>query len=494
MTYTRKAALGFTIVAIGAFLSAAFTYAFRLLLARNLSVAEYGLIFSTIALFGIVQIFATLGMGSTLSKLIAEYNVTNKQRIKEVVAWSAILLFSSSILISLLAFVSADWIAANYFGNPEAAWYVQVYSIFFLLTPILVVVRGVLKGNQRMDLEASLHALFGLILFSSTAFFLWLGYQGRSAMYAYILIPILLGIVYGPVVFKLIQYKGRTSLQKETVYTLFFFGLPFIFTGFAATLLTYVDTVLLTKMTTLYDVGLYQTALPTASTLLIFGSVFTTVLLPMISELWARQKKKLITAAITELYQYMTIGFLPLVLAFMLFSDIVLNILFGQQYLPAASTLSILALATSFLIFNAVNAAILSGIGHPRENAKALGWGVAVNIIVNIGLIPHYGILGAAIATLVSSILIVVLTTKKLTQHISLKPPWFIWMKIAFAAIIFLLVLILLRESLDLRQMIKIPLALILSTAVYFILIWQLKILAVEDVRKLAHKILRKDI
>lgn len=493
MNYTRKAAIGFLWVAIGTLFANIFSYLFRLLLAKNLSVDEYGLVFAVVAFFSLILIFATFGLSPALSKLIAEFDVRRQTgKIKEILGWATVILFSSSAIIMLLAFALADWLAAVYFDTPDAALLVRLYGLAFFLLPFTLLIRSTFRGKQRMDLEAAYQFFFGLSLPVTAFVLLKLGYGVLAAMYSYILMPILLIVLFSRNMYRLISDGRHFRLRKKTLKKLVLFGLPFTVTGFSATLLANTDTVLLTGMSSLYEVGLYQAALPTANILLLFGSILATVLLPLSSELWKRNKKDIITDSLSKLYTYAVMGFLPIVLTFIVYADFILNILFGNEFSEATAALQILAVGAAFLVFNAINSATLSGIGFPKENAKAIMGGVVVNIIANLLLIPSFGITGASIATMLSALVIFWLSIYYIKRHISCKFPWKNWLKTLVAAVLFITILAVLRHVIDTGQYLKIALSICISIACYAAIVFWFRIVTKKEVKDLLARLMIK--
>ena len=79
MSYTRRAFLGFVWITAGAVVANLFGYLLRLLLARNLTLAEYGLVYSLIALFGLAAVFNQLGLTEAITRYISKYTVSNDE-------------------------------------------------------------------------------------------------------------------------------------------------------------------------------------------------------------------------------------------------------------------------------------------------------------------------------------------------------------------------------------------------------------------------------
>ena len=84
--------------------------------------------------------------------------------------------------------------------------------------------------------------------------------------------------------------------------------------------------------------------------------------------------------------------------------------LLGNEYLPARSVFSIL-LINAFLIFVNVSLAhLLIAWNHHKQYLVVVASGAITNIIGNIVLIPSYGIIGAAIATVCAEAAVLIVT------------------------------------------------------------------------------------
>lgn len=91
-----------------------------------------------------------------------------------------------------------------------------------------------------------------------------------------------------------------------------------------------------------------------------------------------------------------------------LFSDLIIQILFGKAFAPAALSLKILIPAVFFLSIETVLAQYIASIGLPWS--LVWGWVAAflVNIVLNMMLIPRIGETGAAIASVFSYLAILI--------------------------------------------------------------------------------------
>jgi O-antigen/teichoic acid export membrane protein len=95
----------------------------------------------------------------------------------------------------------------------------------------------------------------------------------------------------------------------------------------------------------------------------------------------------------------------PAVAIIMVTATPLIELLYSSRYTPAGEVLAVLAPAMGALAVSSVAAGILNGIGHPTASAMLSVAGVAVTILGCLILIPMVGVMGAATATLVGSIM-----------------------------------------------------------------------------------------
>jgi O-antigen/teichoic acid export membrane protein len=261
-----------------------------------------------------------------------------------------------------------------------------------------------------------------------------------------------------------------------------------MFTSVGVTLLTVTDTLLLTWYTTLDEVGVYQAALPTANILLIGVSVVYIVLFPLVGEMWAKRQRGLIRAAVHDLDRYLFLVLLPIIIAFVSYPKIILNVLFGGVYTTGAPILAVLAFAALFLVLNAVHTGTLSGMGMPGKNAKVLAIGAVFNVIGSLVLIPRLGGFGAGCATLLASILMFLTSGYYVHRQIGVKLPYASWGKTAIAGAAFIGV-IQLSRSLPGGTYTKILAALLLASFAYAAVAWLLRIVSRAEVEQLLARV-----
>jgi O-antigen/teichoic acid export membrane protein len=498
MSYTRKAFLGFAWVSIGLLLASLCSYLLRILLARELSVSDYGLVYSVLALFGLVSVFQHLGLNDALVRFSSQYSVQGRMdKIKEIAVLSLAMLVCSTAIVALLTTAFAPWLAAHYFGDPNATSLVRIFAAGFVLSSLGIVIGGLVRGRQQMALYAGYSLAQNLILLFATWTLLRLGIGMRSAMWAYLILYPLLYLLFVPVLAsKTVPgfWRIRTGYTAKQAKALVAYGIPVLLAGAGAALLTFTDTTLLTILSGLDEVGIYQAALPTANVLLLVAAILVTVMMPLVSELWERGDKEILAYAIGDLYKYALLLILPITIATIVYPHIIINLLFGAAYVAAAPILQVLAIGTLLLTLSSINTSVLAGIGVPAENTKATIAAALVNVVLNLILIPRYGGLGAATATAISALLLFLASAWLVRRRVGAKFNLAQLGAVLVAGALFFCTLAAMRGFLpDVAQLWRAIVALLFASVVYALALFLLRAVTWNELLGMARRSLRRE-
>jgi O-antigen/teichoic acid export membrane protein len=170
--------------------------------------------------------------------------------------------------------------------------------------------------------------------------------------------------------------------------------------GYAALRL---DQLLLSVFASSADLGLYVIAVSSASVVGPLFSASAVLIIPRMSKLKdpvqgaraLRKELSLVTVVCTPIIA-LTFAFMPqLVLLF-----------FGPAFGGALVAARILTIASGFQGFNAVLGNAMRSMGRPGAPAIAESVGMAATLVLLVALLPSYGIIGAAVASLAAYALV----------------------------------------------------------------------------------------
>ena len=174
----------------------------------------------------------------------------------------------------------------------------------------------------------------------------------------------------------------------------------------AASLYNKIDVTMLGVMASEASVGYYVNAHKVVSIVLTLVTAISAVFLPRLSHVYQNDRQKF--------GEYLSLGVkvvlilaLPSCLGLILVAENLTGVMFGGEFLPAASTMQILAVFTiikglgDLLCYQAI-----ISTGKEKVLIKSRIIASVTNIILNALLIPRYGHNGAAAASVISEIIV----------------------------------------------------------------------------------------
>ena len=495
MSYTKLAVKGAATVFVISILGAFLGYVARFIMARSLTVEDFGLFYSVFAFLGMFGVFKSLGFDRALAKFIPEFmHKKNYNRIKSSIIYvSAIQLLTNTIVI-IGIYLLSDYLSQNFFRSPQASIVLKLMAIAFFLDSFVLVLKFAFQGFKKMTHFAGIDVVRMLLVIAIILAGIGMNYGILGPVAAYVITPIIVILFFGFILIKRIFpgflkskfiYEGKL-VRKISRYSIFAMA-----AGAGMVILGYTDTILLTYFSGLTSVALYNVALPTAKVLMYFPRSIASILLPLISELWAKKEKALIREGIESLYKYTIIIIIPLVFMILSFSDLLISTLFGKDYMLASDTLKILSIGMIFAVLYVVNIDFFLGIGKPEINNVIVYSAALFNLVANIIMIPIWGIIGAAISTTISYFIMMAVGFAKIRKYIKIKFPVKIWAKTLIAGMIFVVVISLLKTAISANVWIEAAIVLIISGPIYIFSLFQLKVIGIQELKGLYNRILK---
>ncbi len=411
--YVKKTVKGSAAVFSMALLTGLIGYVIRIVLSRQLSLEDFGLFYAVFTFVIFFDMFKNLGLNHALMKFIPEFKVKKKYgEIRSIIKYVLFTNLTAAIVISAIWLIFSNYLAANYFNNVISTELLFILSIYFVISVFLDTLAYSCLGFQR-NLFFSLR-LFLINVFVLAGIVLSKNLGVISPALSYAGAVILTGIVFVFLFKKSFKIPKRKSKFSSKLYKqLFKFGIPLTLTIAGSTIIGYIDVLMLTFFRNLEEVGVYSAVLPSAIFFSVIGRAIGTVLIPVVSEMWAKKKYKEVNRGVKLINYYLSLLLAPLVIIFFIFSKQIITILFGEQFAIGHIAFRILIIGAAFHSLFSINGNSITARGKPQTVTKIVLFLAVVNIIVNLLLIPKYGMVGAAIATSLSYFLGFLLIIRK---------------------------------------------------------------------------------
>ena len=398
----RKIAKGAGIGITGTFFGTALGYLSRMVIARFLGPSDYGLVSLGFVVMTIAATLSLAGFNAGVQRYVSFYKGKDDDgRIKGTILGALKISFPLSLVLSFIIFFYADWISINVFHEPNLTRVLRIFTIgvpFWVLTTIF--------NSGTIGFQEIKYKVYTTFIFKDSfkliaiVIFLVLGYGVIGASVGWVLAIVgtafLAFYFLEKKVFPILHSKVKAiPVDRE----LFFFSFPLIFAGLAGLITGYTDTLMLGYFCTSSEVGIYNAAMPTASLLLMSGGAFGVIFMPVVSELYARGRENDLRSTYSSVTKWIFAITLPAFLLMTLFSDSIVRIMFGSEYIVGATALRILAFGYFITSLFGLASSLLQSYGKTKIIMGCSFIGASINFILNFLLIPIYGVTGAAIAT-----------------------------------------------------------------------------------------------
>lgn len=439
--YARRLLRGSTVVFLCMVASTFVAFLLRMFLARSLGVEGYGLFYSVFFFVSFFLLFRDLGLNSALVKFIPEFRVKGDlSSLRSSLLLVFLLQSLSSLFLFVPLFLLSGWLSSSFFRTSEALPLLRLLLFWFLASAFYQLLRSTFQGLQDM-LAYSLLDLFWILVILLGSWCLVPSWGARGVALSYLLSAGLLtvggawylGRKYGEV-------AGPLKRKEGTLGKLLSFALPFFVGGLGSLVLAYTDTLMLTFFRGAGEVGLYQAAQPLAGLLGYFVGALTTTLFPMVSEMWAKGERELVREATGFLFKSSLAVVLPFSLLFLSFPEVAVRLVFGGEYLGSCLALRILSCHAVLWALLSVMGTVVAGVGKPLLITKTVAWMAGLNFLGNLLLIPSFGASGAALTTLLSSFLGILLLHRYAWKKVGRAPLLPLLKVVAWGVLAFLLI------------------------------------------------------
>lgn len=390
------------LVMVGGMLGSVAKLGERVVIGRLLSPDAYGEVSLGIALLLFTTTLAMAGCSQGVSRFIPRYDDVEDRRGVWVSGMAVTMGLAGLFALGMV--VGAEWIASLFFETDVAVTFIRILGLSVpFIVGFRIAISGV-RGYENTVYYTLAHDFVDPFVRIGLIVVLLLAGMGIvAAGIAYLLAAVATFVLAHYFLNRLMPLFGAYRTHTRELVR---FSAPLVVSTVVGVLLTQTDTLMLGFFRTSQEVGLYSAAYPLASGLLVVLTAFGFLYLPIASRLDADGDRDAVNDIYATTTKWVYLVTFPAFVLFVVFPADVLTLVFGTDYTGAATILPILA----------VGFFLSAAAGRDRETLSALGsttWiaignaaGLALNIVVNVALIPRFGILGAAAAS-VSSLLTV---------------------------------------------------------------------------------------
>jgi len=392
------------VIFLGTIIGQTFGLFGEILIARSLAPEEYGslsLAYTVVLLASTVVLF---GLHNGVTRLMSASESKHEQR--QILYHGNLMTLVLSAIAGIILFLGRDFLAQR-MDQPELAGLILLFLPILVVNPLRYIAYGVLRSKNR-----SFSAVLSKDIIGKTLPLLILAgavvtsRESIGAVIYWIGIPLVMFLASSYFIrglyFPSEIIKGTPDIKVTK--RLWSFSWPLALSAFVFILLSHLDIVMIGYFLQPRFVGYYRSIQPLreAATFALGSVAF--LYMPIATEYFEQNDITELGRIYTASTKWVMMGTFPVILVLGLFSDDIVRVFLGSSYQPAAPVLSILVFGLFFRAVVGLNGSTVKAIDRTRIELISAVLGLVSNFVLNISLIPRYGIKGAAVATVVGYI------------------------------------------------------------------------------------------
>ena len=368
-------------------------------LTRALTKEEYGLLNLTLATVGILALVGRLGFAEAATRFYYEYSQQGLRRLREFCGSMLAGSFISGALVALITLIALQWIAP-----PEnVAHCLRAASLVVIIRALMGVIFQIYRAKERAvaysiaqiaTRYASLAVAIMILLAS--------GLTAYGVIVAAVIGEGLVGLICLSE-FATRGILGWPTASRSHFSAAFSYGTPLAVGLYGTFLLDYGDRFLIERFLGLDAVATYSVPYDLVSTVAaaVFGSL-KLALMPIIFRLWASDGPAITSDFVSQVFTYCVALAIPGAVLFVATSDDLIVLLSSAKY---SGSTHLTAYLVPGIVIGELNFLVASGLLVNRGTIALAVLTLAssvVNVVLNLLLLPRWGLTGAAWATTIA--------------------------------------------------------------------------------------------
>lgn len=361
--------------------------------ARYLGPERFGLFSYAQSFVGLFVAIATLG----LDGIVVRELVKDESRTNELIGTAFYLKLIGAILTLLVLVIATQFTSNDRYTNLlvfiiASATIFQSFNVVDMYFQSKVLSKYVVFSNIISLFISSIVKITLILINAPLVAFAW------AILFDSVVLA--MGFIYFFLKYSTCEIK-KIKFNKTIAISLLKDSWPLILSGVVISIYMKIDQVMIQEILGNEAVGQYAAATRLSEIWYFIPTILVSSLFPAVVNA-RKQSEELYYSRLQKLFDLVVWIAIAIALPMTFLSDIIVNMLYGEQYNQAASVLTIHIWASIFVFLG-----VASGQWFIAENLQLLAFwrtfcGMVTNIFLNLLLITKFGIKGVAIATLVS--------------------------------------------------------------------------------------------
>lgn len=379
---------------------------FYIILLRFISPEEGGIYFLYFAVASFIGVVGAFGTAESLARFIPFYEgAGKKERVRALVNTVLVAFVLFSVFTAFLTHASKDLIANSY--NKELAKILWITLLSGISMSFGSVMNCILIGLKKFGSVAAYAAAGSIIkIILLVVFFMYFKATLEYAIYATVISSVLINIaMVFSVFFSLRTFPGTFKLLEiKEIWEITTYSIVSALNQFSSFIMSWTDTFVLAYYEISKVIGAYNSIASVARTLMQTLSLqIFTILVSMLAYLYGA-KSKIFGPFVSNATRWSIYLTAPLVIASIFFAEEIIKLIF-PVYVEYYWLLYLFVPGFFIAVFSLPARSALFAVGKTNLLFKSVMIGIIPNLVLNLMLIPKYGAIGAATATVCTYLL-----------------------------------------------------------------------------------------
>jgi len=377
-------------------------YLVKIYVVRVLGAELLGLYALGMTLVSLTQLLGCLGLHGTAGRYVAVYSATGKyDELRAFLTRGVGIVFILNSILSIGLVFVGGWVARHLYHAPDLAQYIPLFAALTVLGALNVFYCQVLAGFKDIAKRTVITNFIGTtVVIGLTILFLEFGFGMRGYLWAQILNSFVVVALLVVAAWKLTPEAARFSFAplRPLDPEIKAFAAACLGMGALEFLVSQADKILLGFYLNPTLVGIYVVASTVTSLIPLVLQSVNQIFAPVIADLHAQARKDVLERLFQTITKWVLGLTLPLAFVIIAFALPLMRI-FGPAF----------EVGWPVLVIGAVGEVVNCGVGavgyvllmsgNQRRLMRVQFVMVAVSLLMNITLIPVFGVIGAALAS-----------------------------------------------------------------------------------------------
>jgi O-antigen/teichoic acid export membrane protein len=453
------------------------------ILTKWLGASDYGtwsLIWVTVVL---ITPLATLGLNMAMVRFLAAER--DKAKVRERFMSVLVTSVAAGAVISLILVLLSNIFATSIIGDADSSYLFRLGSLMVITQALSQLSVAFFRTFRQMKWYSVLTVIKAAVQLGLISFLLFLGWEIKGVILAVIVSDILCIVIALSIAFRQtgLQLPRFTGMKGYLKY-----GLPLVPTSAMLWIMASSDRYMIGYFMKSEDVGIYTAAYTLTHVMSLFLSPLRTVLLPTISKSYDDGDTAKTRTYLKYSLKYLLMLTIPTTFGISVLATPLLRILTTSEFVSGDLVIPFVAFGLLIFEFYQICVYVFYLVKKTHWVLRLLIISAALNIGLNLLLIPMMGIVGAAVATLIAYVVLAIVTVAIAFRYFKFDLGFVFIIKSALASAVMALGIWLFKPM----GIVEVIIAILLGIIVYFAIILVLKGFSKKELSMIKELVFRR--